>query len=601
MAKFQGSNTDKIYKAAGKWRDSCLIKSGSILWDGEQVWTVEILKEFKKQFIDRPDEAAEKNFGTKFQEQLQGSSPGVYQLAAELLFVHFLFTNSLRGSTKKHWIQTVVEWGKLKVEDSLPELAVMDGGIGGTGESYNIRRWRELATIALFALDIIQKKPEVRATILSSHEQVRDAFDDTNEMGGTQTPHIILHLLFPEQYERIASANQKRAIVSAFDSLLDDTDGENVDDLLFSLRGKLQQMLNVQPETLDFYHNPLAQVWWTPSSPPQDLDPVSGLKNKKQIVFYGPPGTGKTYEANQIAKTVIRQEVLKRWGAAKFFKDLGQIDELFKERIRRVQFHPGYGYEEFVRGLQLGDNGKTEYRNGVLLDILDNMSANRQEHVGIPFVLILDEMNRADLSRVLGECFSLLENRGISTTLAGYEGKVVTLPEDLYIIGTMNLIDQSLEQVDFALRRRFLWFPKDYSQDDFVKICRYRWEKLIENGEIAKKWSFDYLSDQFDILAERATKLNSMIAQFHDLGKQYEIGHTYFSDIVDFVKMSIAARKQKGRVLFNGRGEWKEPVQQLWVHSLKPLLDQYLSGVEDGERSSFIRQLQVALESGKEA
>jgi len=599
MAKFKGSNTDRIYEAALKWRDSCLVASGSILWKDQQVWTSENLKDFKKQFIDRPDEATDKDFATKFQEQLKGSSQGVYQLAAELLYVHFLFTDSLRGSTKKQWIQTIAKWGGLEIDESMPEMTVLDNGIGGTGESYNIRRWRELATIALFAMAVVDKKPEERKSLLSDHERVRDTFDDTNEMGGTQTPHVILHLLFPERYERIASANQKRAIVNAFESMLKDSDKDNVDDLLYNLRDKLQGMLHVKSEALDFYHDPVVQVWWTPSTAPQELDPVSGLKYKKQVVFFGPPGTGKTYQANQIARTLIRQELLKGWGPAKFFKDNTTVDTLCKERVMRVQFHPGYGYEEFVRGLQLGDGGKTVYRDGVLLEIIQKMENESSSHKDIPFVLILDEMNRADLSKVLGECFSLLENRTIPMILAGHEEREITFPDNLYIVGTMNLIDQSLEQVDFALRRRFLWFPRDFSRDEFLAICDFRWKELLKCGVVAKKWSFEYLADEFQILADRATDLNNMISQFHALGKQFEIGHTYFADVVDFMKLNVMTRKQKGLVLFTKKGAWKEPVQQLWAHSLKPLLEQYLTGVEASEKSSFIGRIHSILESGK--
>jgi 5-methylcytosine-specific restriction protein B len=599
MARFKGQNTDAIYGAAEQWRDKCLLKPGSLLWDTEEVWTTENLLGFKKQFIDQPDEATDKDFGTKFQEQLKDGPAGVYRLATELLFVHFLFTTSMRGDTKKWWIHEVVKWGELSLDDPLPILDALDGGIGGPGESYNIRRWKELAAIDLFALDIVSKEPEERTELLSDHEQVRDVFV-RNELDASQSSHVLLHLLFPEKYERIASMNHKSAIVTAFGSLLDDCDAEQIDDRLFVIRSKLEEIMKVEGGSLDFYWDSLSQVWRAPTSAAQDFDPTSGLRNKKQIAFYGPPGTGKTYQANQIAHAVIRQDVLNRWGFAKLYANREDADRICEERIRRVQFHPGYGYEEFVRGLQLGENGKTEYRNGVLLDIIEKMGKDDQEQEGMPFVLILDEMNRADLSRVLGECFSLLENRGQPTTLAGHDGRSITLPENLYITGTMNLIDQSLEQVDFALRRRFLWFPRDYSQEEFMEISRYRWERILKDGEVKEKWSFDSLIEEFELLAERASAVNVMISGFHSLGDQYKIGHTYFADIVDFLKNTVRNRKQMGRVLFNNSGKWKEPVQQLWLHSLKPLLEQYLSGIESSERLGFLNSVESVLTTGQE-
>ena len=115
------------------------------------------------------------------------------------------------------------------------------------------------------------------------------------------------------------------------------------------------------------------------------------------------------------------------------------------------------------------------------------MENESKSDADIPFVLILDEMNRADLSKVLGECFSLLENRQMPMRLAGYEEREIIFPDNLYIIGTMNLIDQSLEQVDFALRRRFLLFPRDFSRDEFLSVCEYRWNELLQGGALTKE------------------------------------------------------------------------------------------------------------------
>jgi len=599
MARFisEKQNTEAIYNAARIWRDKCLIESGSLLWDQEKVWTTENLQGFKKKFTDNPDDAKDKDFGTKLQQQLEGGSKGVYRLTAELLFVHFLFTTSMRGDTKKWWISEIAKWGELEFDSSQPILGSLYGGIGGPGESYNIRRWKELAALGQVALDIAEKDPEEKVRCLSDHEQVRDLFIQ-NDSDATQSFHIVPHLLFPEYYERIASLNHKEAIAGAFACLLDHNEVEQLDEKLLIIRSKLEELKEVDPGSLDFYWDSISQIWRAPSSSAQDFDPISGLKNKRQIVFYGPPGTGKTYQANQIARVLIRQHLLKFWGVKKFLEANDEVEALCDDRVRRVQFHPGYGYEEFIRGLQLGKNGETEYRNGVLLDVLDRIESDDQDQKGLPFVLILDEMNRADLSRVLGECFSLFENRGQSLTLSGHESRSITLPDNLYIIGTMNLIDQSLEQVDFALRRRFLWFNRDFSSEEFIEISRDRWERILEKGEVASKWTFDYLNEGLEELSKRAISINLKISEFHGLGKQYEIGHTYFADIVDFLKAHVMNRKQKGQVLFSTIGEWKEPVQRLWLHSLKPLLEQYLSGVDSSERSEFLKTIEATLKSG---
>src|SRR5690606_4152243 len=145
-----------------------------------------------------------------------------------------------------------------------------------------------------------------------------------------------------------------------------------------------------------------------------------------------------------------------------YFENEDTVARLAAERVHRVQLHAGYSYEDFIRGLHVGVGGRTEYRAGYLLKLDERIEQEKQsapEFSPLPHVLILDEINRTDLSRLLGECFSLLEDRETSIELPGLDehGQPMrlALPSNLYVIGTMNLIDQSLEQIDFALRRRF--------------------------------------------------------------------------------------------------------------------------------------------------
>src|SRR5205823_689632 len=98
----------------------------------------------------------------------------------------------------------------------------------------------------------------------------------------------------------------------------------------------------------------------------------------------------------------------------------------------------------------------------------------------LPWVLILDEINRSDLSRLFGEVFSILEDRTAKVKLP-IQGnglrETVSMPGDLYLIGTMNLIDVSVEQLDFALRRRFLWLPRGFERDAIPEVVAERWAK----------------------------------------------------------------------------------------------------------------------------
>ncbi|WP_336879692.1 McrB family protein [Rhodococcus globerulus] len=155
------------------------------------------------------------------------------------------------------------------------------------------------------------------------------------------------------------------------------------------------------------------------------------LHARRQIVFYGPPGTGKTYLAQELAHHIA-----------------GSDDP---SRVRLVQFHPSYAYEDFFEGFRPTESGGFTLTAGPLRSIASAAKASR----GTPFVLIIDEMNRANLAKVFGELYFLLEYREKSVQPQYSPDKPFFLPENLYIIGTMNTADRSIAMVDAAIRRRF--------------------------------------------------------------------------------------------------------------------------------------------------
>jgi hypothetical protein len=228
-----------------------------------------------------------------------------------------------------------------------------------------------------------------------------------------------------------------------------------------------------------------------------------------QIILQGPPGTGKTFVAKELARYLLD----------------GMTDGQVNQYIEIVQFHPSYGYEDFVEGLKpvSRPDGGLEFAKvpGPIVRL-----ANLIEQDGNPRVLIIDEINRANLPRVFGELMYLLEYRGQQLNLMYQEE--FSLPPNLYIIGTMNTADKSIKGIDLALRRRFDFFEVPPS----VQVLRSHYATRSNSlGESLFKGFED---------------LNSEVAA--DMGDRHHgIGHSFFmqdsfdrSDLVDVWELQLA-------------------------------------------------------------
>src|SRR5689334_5492059 len=114
MARYSEHDTEGIYRLAEAWRDKCLLGNGSLLWDGEQVWTKEALEAFKKCFTDNEDKS-EDSFEVKYQRQLSNQDATVVKLAAELVLVYFLFPSTVSGTRKRDLVQKIISWKQVAI------------------------------------------------------------------------------------------------------------------------------------------------------------------------------------------------------------------------------------------------------------------------------------------------------------------------------------------------------------------------------------------------------------------------------------------------------------------------------------------------------
>lgn len=219
------------------------------------------------------------------------------------------------------------------------------------------------------------------------------------------------------------------------------------------------------------------------------------LNRKNNIIFQGSPGVGKTFMAKKLAYSII-----------------GEADD---DKIKMVQFHESYSYEDFIIGYRPTDKN-FELKNGVFYDFCQKAASDMDNE----YFFIIDEINRGNISKIFGELLMLIEsdNRDAEIILS-CNNESFTVPNNLYIIGMMNTADRSIAVIDYALRRRFCFIDIDPAFEN------EKFKNYLKNQNVNDKL--------IDKIIKNFTDLNNIIKKDRTLGKGYTIGHSYFCDKLD--------------------------------------------------------------------
>lgn len=607
MAVFSEQDRGPIDELCAQWRMHSLNGDASVLHPDNfpDAWSADRLDKLNAMFWGNLLEGKEAGgkFESKWEQQLAGAPVEVRLLAAECLLVYYLITQSVGPARKLEMINKTIgpDNPELHVRSDSETFQALQSWIAHPGQYYNTRQDLHVGYLMDLVWRLKQKSPEDRAALLHENPWGFAQFAEEGDRQSDAMRHVVCHLLYPEYFERIASSQHKELVLKAFGEL-DTSDAEaSEDEKLYSIRQALKQRLPDWGESRrDYYSSDLESIWRpvTKSGDNEALSPAFALEFKKQIVFYGPPGSGKTYRAGKLAESLIRTAALQRWGVNDYFRSPDVVDQAVADHVTRLQMHPSYGYAEFMVGLRLDADGGTTYQLGALPRLVERMRTER-EHSGeraLPHVLILDEINRTDLSTMFGEAFSAMERdkRDIELQLFAEDSKgepiLFAMPGDLYIIGTMNEIDQSVEALDFALRRRFFWFATPYDEEDLYAIWHAQWTEQ----SVAVDWK-DGLP-QLEKLAGCITELNARIGELPELGPEYELGAAVFGDLPYFIGREWLNKRHgrsSGKYLWDGNGKPLAPLRSLWALSIQPVLVQYLAGSD--RRAEQLAELEQLL------
>lgn len=542
MSRYCGkSNSTPILSAASVWRRQALESDGSVFLPAS-IWTLDNVQLLDKYFVQNLD-MGEGNYITKLREQLEPTPPAVKQLAAEMNWVMLLCPSNISALKKREVVNEIWRWSEAAPPQSpLLEDSVL-GGIGSAGTAFNTHRWRELVFFVNAMLLWKALPPAQRLHLLTDPWEFGQWLQAVPDSAARQFRHMLLFMLFPDEFERLFAQGERHSVVNAFSHLsLKEAKAMtplDVDRKLRQIRHQLEQEYG--REDLDYYVPPLSQRWErarAPKAEPGSAEQTLGnpllsqdsgnyhaptereftldqaveglfiqpsqfsrlverLRDKKNMILQGPPGVGKTFFARRLAYALM-----------------GKADP---DRVHMVQFHPAYSYEDFVQGYRPSGQGFA-LRDGPFYRFCTLAASRPNEE----FVFIIDEINRSNLGKVFGELLMLIEadKRGaewaISLAYSEEQQGKFFVPPNVYLLGMMNTADRSLAVVDYALRRRFAFIDVEpgFGTPQFAGFL---------------KSTLNATDELVGTITRQMTALNKEIMEDEgNLGSGFCIGHSYF-------------------------------------------------------------------------
>jgi nucleoside-triphosphatase THEP1 len=539
--------------AATEWAVPQVVAAdGSLFQPGMSLWAVDSLSRVR-QILKGSDKIAGKSFIEQLCDQFSDESDEIKQVLAEVLAFQMLPIGgrAMRQKAKLKRVLTVLQMMKNPPEVPSIVTEAFAGGSFDPGGEMNINVNYALGTLLSILLQFKTESSKERERLLSNPIALRNWCSEIPGVPardghlGVQV-YSFLYTIFPTFFGPIVALRHRRAILERWREELQQVPAEDLDQDLHNVVIALQER---KGGPVDFYV-PETRSEWDVNSPRQKsvgdtkmqapeeenaaaapraasgdtstdvqypeltnltqvgtedlsnklllLDTwirsvLRSLQNRRQIILCGPPGTGKTYAAGKLSELIVASSG-------------GDVSQ----QVRRIQFHPSYSYEDFFNGYRpvVSSSGQMTYR---LVDgPLKQIASQAQRTPNHWHILLIDEINRANLPKVFGELYYLLEYRdeSVQTMYSQTDSTEIAhkfrLPPNLLIIGTMNTSDRSIALLDSAMRRRF----------DFFELH----PALEPLQGILDRWQEDHAGEWDGIrLSELLNRVNTWIGTHDDM------------------------------------------------------------------------------------